>query len=1146
MAVHNSEALRQKLWLMQSEKFFTKTIRESDAPFLGLLGEKFTQEIQTVIKTALAANPTVSGYVHQLRQYPALFAVNLTWHVMRGMGTDGHFSLYPHIRSALGMEREPNQSERESLWKAFRDAILTLGLEPSPRRSGTHFMVDEYLRQAGVPLGWVDDLARRMLGFANKLGLPDDDDPEGIVSWQNALDARLDAQFSQTSRKALALDRQGYYTRVFLRVHAAGGQAMDTNNVLEKAMAEAFKSAGTAASIRRAALPRVMLHDGCLGVFFPGGAEQDWSVEVNGAIRSYRTGAEDRFFPISEVLPAELKVRGLTGSQKLQINLWEDEKPNRLLFFTDTGRLAGRGQLAQSEPLLLPPGAYTVMARFLPTGVEVEQISDTPLTVSFPLLLGPGEIRAFSNGPARLEVHTECIPLLRWLGDVKTSKEGVEFRHGTVDLDVELPTDWLGMGVSYELTLVPGERGVTHVIPLELDGDGKAIVSLTRVAADAGWKLGLMRLVVELRRSGEARILLRTATLFWLGLSEISRGLRFRCSDWPENLKLEFGENLDRSGNDLVVKDVAARGVRLVFALSETRQQSLTWNVPGVFVEVETIADGGVSSRARRTLGSTESVSLTSSKQVVVIASDPGILRLGEWSQSVDFSRLFTKLLPASFLASRLTPESDTLVYVNQVTGTSLDLLRLIQLHEVSGFTAQFQNGQFEICLHVTEPVDAFTVWAEALLSDDDDLFTLQANSNDWIHTRFGQARLICLDNSEGGYTAYVYFNLDYWPTGAWLFHLDARIKGGWGHLQNSRQDVFSAGMLWGEGGRVLSANAWLSQLNALEDRQAVELLERVHKALQICYAQESWDSISWLGDAWKALAQRWRGREVEALPKLVDMAAMRPPEDASPSWLPQLSISAVLPGLFALEAEAYRRVNEKPHCISRALRAISDMAAQWPIVFPDLLHFSAAAGCANFLAIARRGASPQEVDSRRYIDAMHAVPEIEYIYQLGDDDSLPGPGSYLGPLHYRHAWRALETAYERTLQGNNIWRGQGIGLAQYAYRVMPTLNGWGAQAWSGKSPNLDAWSANSDAVESDDVLQQRENLNHIAHLLAGLALACRLKARVPDALELYLSQLSQAGIPLGGPLAFLLQIGDALFAYYLVLWEFVLKADEK
>ena len=1095
---------------------------------------------------AIAANPTVVGYVNRLESHPALFTANLAWHVMHGMGQGGYFSLYPHIQKALCMQHEPGQTEREPLWQAFRRSLLLLGLEPSPRISGPHFMVNEYLRQAGVPLPFVDDLAASMLSFAKKVGLPEDDDPEGIATWQAALDARLDAPFSQTARKALALDRQGYYTRVFLRVYAAGGQAVDAGNVLEKAMAEAFKAVGPA-SIRRAVLPRVMLHDGCLGVFFPGGAEQDWSVEVDDTLRSYHTGAEDRFFPISEVLPAKLNVSGLSNGQKLHIGLWEDKKPNRLLFFSDSGRLAGRGQLAQEEQLILPPGGYTVLARFTPGGVAVESISDEPRLVSLRLLLGPGETRTFSNGPAHLEVHAECIPLIRWLGDAHASKEGVEFRHGEVDLEVSLPTDWLGKGASYELTLIPGERGTAKVVPLELDANGKAMLSASGLATQAGWKSGLMRLVVELRRSGEARILLRTATLFWLGLRDISRGLRFHCADWPENLKLEFGENLDRSGNDLVVKEVAARGVRLVFALSETRQQSLTWNVPGVFVEVETVADGGVSSRARRTLGSTETVSLTSAKQIVVIASDPGILRLGEWSQWVDFSRHATKLLPAAFLASRLTPESNTLVYENQVTGNSLDLLRLTQPHEVSSFAAQVQSGQFVIHQHVSEPVAAIAVRAVALLSDDDDLFTLQANSSDWTSMRFGQARLMCLDGSEGGYTAYVYLNLDYWPAGAWLFNLDAQIKGIWGHLQNSRQDVFTAGLLWAEGGHALSSRVWLEQLDAIDDREACDLLNRLHTALQICYAQEAWDGIAWMGDAWKALTKRWRGREVEVLPTLVDMAVMRPPDDSSPSWLPQLSIAATLPGLFALSAEEYRRVNMKPHPLSHALRAMSEMTAKWPMVFPDLLHFSAATACSNFRAIATRGASPQWFDPQCYVEGMHTVPEIEYVYQLGDDDTLPGSGAYLGPLHYRHAWRALETAYERTLQGNDRWRGQGIGFAQHAHRVMPTLDGRGVpQACRGKPPHIDAWPANPDAVEEDDVLQQRENLDHIAHLLAGLALACRREARVPGTLELYMNHLNQTGISLSGPLAFLLQIGDALFAYYLLLWEFVLKADEK
>lgn len=344
MAVQNPEALRLWLWLTQSEKVVMKAIRESDTPFLGLLGETLTPEMRQAMTKAIAAEPTVSGYIHRLDSYPALFAVYLAWHVMRGMGLSGHFSLYPHIQEALCMNREPSQAEREPLWHAFRLTLLHLGLDPSPRTSGPHFMVDEYLRQAGVPLPFVDDLARKMLLFARKVGLPDDDDPEGIASWQASLDAKLEIPFSQTARKALAFDRHGYYTRIFLRVHAAGGAPRDATNKLERAMEQAFKESG-GSTLRRAVLPRVIFHDGYLGLFFPGGEEQEWTVTVDDVARQYRIGAEDRFFPISQPLPCEVVVRSQSGGQKMQVTLWEDDKPNRLLFFSDTGRLAGRGQL---------------------------------------------------------------------------------------------------------------------------------------------------------------------------------------------------------------------------------------------------------------------------------------------------------------------------------------------------------------------------------------------------------------------------------------------------------------------------------------------------------------------------------------------------------------------------------------------------------------------------------------------------------------------------------------------------------------------------------------------------------------------------------------------------------------------------------
>jgi len=124
MAVQNNEAMRLWLWLCQAEKVVLRSIRESDAPFLGLLGETFTQEIREAMANAIAANPTVNGYINRLESHPGLFAANLAWYVMHGMGQGGHFSLYPHVQKALRIRQEPGQTEREPLWRAFRRTQL--------------------------------------------------------------------------------------------------------------------------------------------------------------------------------------------------------------------------------------------------------------------------------------------------------------------------------------------------------------------------------------------------------------------------------------------------------------------------------------------------------------------------------------------------------------------------------------------------------------------------------------------------------------------------------------------------------------------------------------------------------------------------------------------------------------------------------------------------------------------------------------------------------------------------------------------------------------------------------------------------------------------------------------------------------------
>lgn len=188
-------------------------VRRAETPVLGLLGTLLPPDARDAIRRDLGVMPSAKGYAQRLEKYPALFGVWLAEHVMQGLGHDGHFSLYPHLQKAIGVSGELTSGEKELLWRAFRRAMFKLGIQPLSRVSGTHFMADEYVRQAGVPIAFADDLALRMLHVAKRVGLPDEDDQEGLLTWQSTLLTKLVPPFSVTARKAVERDSLGYYTR---------------------------------------------------------------------------------------------------------------------------------------------------------------------------------------------------------------------------------------------------------------------------------------------------------------------------------------------------------------------------------------------------------------------------------------------------------------------------------------------------------------------------------------------------------------------------------------------------------------------------------------------------------------------------------------------------------------------------------------------------------------------------------------------------------------------------------------------------------------------------------------------------------------------------------------------------------------------
>ena len=1132
--------------LREWEQDLRRVIQKTDAPFLGLMGDSLSSQARTGIAEAISEDPTIEGYIRRLYRYPALFAVHLTYAVMSGMGQSGNYDLYRHICAAAQLKMEPGVDDREALWGAFRTAVLQIGLEVSPRTSGHHFMADTYLRQVGVPIAFADDLAERMLFFAKTAGLPDADDPDGITRWQAALDTKLVAPFSRVAQRAVAFDTQGFYTRTFIKVYESDG-SLNGENRLEQAMARAFEVLGRGGRLRRAALPFLVFNFNGMGVFVPA-AESPRNIEVivDGDRQTFNAGMADELFHITDPLPLCISVNDSASQQTIQYEVWGDEKSNRMLLFNEQGRLKGRAQLGMADALVLPPGKYTALCRFEPTGIQAEEVSDEPRIFSFPIFLHPGEQRVFANGPAALTLQGEGRLLAIWSGSTKGTKDSVEFNFGPLSLDLEFPVDWLtAAAVEFEVVLSNAPDATPTAFPVEADIEGHASFVVSNTPWYSSLQPGLSRILAEIRRRGESRTLLRTSVLYWSGLESVSSSLKFQLSRPPLNLLDKHSENFAVTDIQIKPKDNISRHLSLSFQLDSRRVQTLVWNAPGVFVEVTRLNEAGTRTSTKRSLGSTEVVSLTSSKQIVVSSSESGELSVGDWTQMTDFSRQTSKQLSASFLASRITPQSQVLTFRALGTTVNLPLLKLVQPHSIDSISDKVVDGQLLVKLESTAEIDAILVKANELLSGLDIEIEIPANNPDLTNWRLGRARLMTLPKAEGGFVSSLFISFDQQDASAWTFRFDGKIAGIWGHLQNQRLDQFAAGFLCDESGAPASYSKLSEKLKELSDKQSLVIFRRLNDALLPCYALESWTSMRWLSKTWAELVERWTDKEGEGITDLIDMACSRPPEDAAPSWMPQLYVGADLPGVFAANAVTYRQVNEVGHPLAKSLRAIAQVSKAYPAVFGDLLHLCVAMGFSNFPAIAR-GAAPKNFSVESYVQALRQVESSSFDFvRLEDSTFMPDSGDFLGPIHFRWAKVRLKASYENTLDGNSIRRGQAIGLCLYFRKVMPTINGAAFPRLKGIRPYIEPWPVTDDEFMSSDVAQQNENLANIQHFLSMFALHCRAAERNPNSLKSLMTTLKASELPVEACIAYLLQVGDSFFAYFLLLWEVALKGEQ-
>lgn len=1121
-------------------------IKRAETPILGLLGRLVPSQAREAIHNDLRVLPSARGFTQRLDKYPALFGVWLAEHVMLGLGQDGHFSLYPHVQRAIGGVPELTQADRELLWRAFRRAILKLGIQPLPRRSGTHFMADEYVRQAGVPIAFADDLASRMLQVARRVGLPDEDDQDGLLTWQAILLTKLGAPFSITAKKAVERDTEAYYTRAFVRVRLNGGVATN-QDPLEIAFAKAFANVGTR-SVMRTAIPQLLYRDGMLGILFPPSTSlTSYRVVAGEFSQSVRVDTQGTFRPIPLGLPPEVFVEREDGERMLSVKLWPDSLSNRLLIFNAEGRLRALAKLSQDEPVELAPGTYVALCRFEPTNAEDWiEVSERPLLVEVSLDVRPGSEQILRNGPASVTIVGENQPTFSLSGSFKGSLEHLDVWYGELNANVDVPLEWLEVGAtSFEVRVANGDQQVS--VPMVLDASGKASVSLTAAIETLRIPPGVHRLVFELARSGEARTIQRRSMLYWAGLREVTYGLRFSYTSPPQNLITSYCTGLKIGLLQTAPVDDHSRILRLAFDLGAGRLVHLSWHRPGFFVEVQVPNADGSSTSIARPLGATETVSLMSAKTVVVSATEPGYITLGSMRTFVDFAKRASKSFPASFLASRLEPGARTLAYESESGNVSLPLLVLSQPHVVTEVKTERLGNLLDVRLRLNGEPDNFSVNGRELSSGREARAEHEFMAGTWHDNELARMQVYSAATGSS-HVVHLLIDVESLRPGVWLLRFEACIGGVWGALQGPEEGCIAVALAVDESGREMPEKAVLAETDNLQLPQVAGRLSRLANHFMQWCSPVCWERQSWLRPYFSALAEKLRGHEGDFVTELAGMAMVQPPDDARPGYVSMQYVPACLTRFFALHRASYKRVNIKAHPLSLALRAMPELRGTVSASFGKVLHPTAAMPFRNRAEV-MQGRRPKNFELSIYREILQQAT-LDGAYRLDDELFLPGEGELLGPLHLAHAWRDIERRFVKSQLMPSKHKSAAVALARLLQRRCATFDQSRPAGLRGEPLLL--WQTHTVVDELDEGAQLKlEHMKHIAQACAWLAWYCRLEVRSDGALNAFHNKLSDLRNEVEVPeahvadcLAYYLQIAPAMFSFYLLLWELVLTVE--
>lgn len=1143
----------EQIWYQRTETVLHESITQGEYPFLGLYSSAFSVNAREFLNKQIKhrLNP-VSGYIQGLRQWPAIYACYLTLHVAESYGNETGHSVYPAISKAVtANKKELTTQDREALWLAYRLACIKLGLTVSSRQSGSNYMINEYLQQSGVPLNYVEDLVKRMIRHAKKIGLPTDDNPQAIRQWTSSFVERLKAPVSVTVRNAIENDENGFYLQLFLKlVHAPESHNPDSE--LEVSMVKAIvESEFNDLSISNQLLiPRLLWLDNGFTIELPSGEHNVWEIKLDDDHFAQNGQYDPLLIPLNNNIYRSIEISENQSNTLYRFNLWQDHKDNRLLVFSANGEFLKEGQLSRENlPLALEPGNYQLITRFKPKGKEeIEEISEDPTLYSMSISLFPDQELILERGPASIMLKGDSKPFLYFKGENYRDTKGHEiYASSRLIIGAKIPKDYLNQANTLILKLIPGDLGEAVDIIINNFDDQQVEWDIGTLAKQ--WNPGVSRLLIELKREDIARPMARTSFLFWNGLDTVENSSQFYCDRLPENLLLEESENTQLFRRTISYKDGGNRFFRMCFELKRRKTINFSWFVPGIFMNLKEFSDNKACERVLQK-NSILTVNTLSRSLLEIYSSTPGVLQLGDFKKKLDHKNKIVRLHLSS-LVEYLKPECSTLQFFDADSNIPEPLLNLVTPHELLSFKVSKQAVYLNVCISLNNPIQAFRLNAIDELTGRSIHLELIPDDMANNHNAGNLVNVITTSKNK----EILHYSLECptknWEAGAWLITIDVKINSHWGFLCNARQDHYAFSLLLNaQGGGMLLRDIEAS-LALLSTRELLPILRRIHQTLLTCYTQESWSEISWLSRLWSYIVSRFTCQDGELLLESLQLAAKYPPDATSSGWVPILSLSAVIPWIFSRPARSYKGFGHRKDSLLLVFKVFEKLANGVTELFKNATLDTTIVPAFSNIAEIMKGSEPKNFSMKNYEESLKSQDISSRLRLLHQEDWKPDVGDYLGALHYRWATKKFQESYIRTSLGNDLRRTTSLGLIKNCSRqsIANVCNSELPDSFKLYSLGLlDSLSDDDIELLKDEDAQLRENYLDMISFLSLFAQVCRYEARYSGVLELFIKELNiKTGMDkddIRGSLGYLLFIGEDIFAFYLLLWEIVFQAD--